>query len=68
MNPRNWSDAPFSVLGLKLAEEAGEVCKEMADAWKDGKSFEGEKKELLREISHVEMVCAVLRKRIEFDD
>lgn len=72
MRLENWRHAPLGILGMKLAEEAGEVCKVLTDAWKHRTSPEHatpltahSRKKLREEIGHVEAICREITKRLD---
>lgn len=69
MNRKKWDNdvVPIPILALKLAEEVGEVSKEITDAHFDryGLNNDVRQDRILEELEHVEFLAQVLRDRIK---
>jgi len=64
MNLTKWKDprVPIEVLALKLCEEAGEVAKEMTEAWeRHGKPH---RNHTIDELDHVIALAEILKERV----
>lgn len=77
MNKRRWRnpEMPIEVIALKLAEEVGEVAKEITDLWVEEDDAAGslafrrkmtltDKDRIATELDHVAFLFTVLRSRI----
>lgn len=68
MNKKKWRDPkiPIEMLGLKLAEEAGEVAREITDGYFDAVSYmdREHRASLLEELNHVLFIAEELHRRV----
>lgn len=67
MNRDKWTDpsVPMVTLVAKLAEEVGEVAKEILDADEDGYVMSGSLKRIEMEADQVEFLASVIKSRAQ---
>jgi NTP pyrophosphatase (non-canonical NTP hydrolase) len=63
MKIKNWRNAPAEILALKLCEEAGEVAKEITEAYQEGRQVHSEKTQ--SELTHVIRIASQLKINLE---
>jgi NTP pyrophosphatase (non-canonical NTP hydrolase) len=67
MNKNKWTAPylPIEILALKLAEEAGEVAREITDSYFGKGDRETLRRNLVDELEQVEFIARTMRKRLE---